>query len=80
MRPGADRRRHGFDPRLIVPGLVVLAAVPLAYAVWLAGGEAVFELDRLSIVTAVVLRIGLWICLFVALDGVIEARRTVPGR
>jgi len=69
------RRRYGPDSRLVVPAVLVLGAIPFAYLVWLAGGEAVFELDRLSIITATELRVGLWIALFLGIDRVVEGRR-----
>lgn len=69
------RRRFGPDPRLAVPILVALAAVPLGYIVWLSGGESLGELDRLSMVTAVSARIGLWIVLFTAADRLLYDRR-----
>jgi hypothetical protein len=66
------RRRYGPDPRLVVPVLVALASIPLGYIIWLSGGEALGELDRLSMVTAVSARIGLWIMLFVAGDRLLQ--------
>jgi hypothetical protein len=70
-----SRRRTGTDARLLIPTFIVLAAIPGAYLVWLSGGEATHELDRLSVVTAVWVRIGLWLLLAVALDRVLTARR-----
>jgi hypothetical protein len=62
------RRHHGRDARLTVPVLVALGSVPLGYIVWLSGGEAVGEIDRLSIVTAVLVRVGLWLVLGFSVD------------
>jgi hypothetical protein len=77
-------RRHGWDRRLTVPAIVAVSAIPQGYLVWLSGGEAVGELDRLAIVTAVSLRIGLWIILALAIDrllgGQIEAIGGEPSR
>ncbi len=70
-----SRRRYGPDPRLLVPTLVTLAAIPLGYIIWLSGGESLGELDRLSMVTAVSARVGLWIVLFVAADRLLEPPR-----
>lgn len=67
-------RRLGRDRRLIVPALVALSAIPQAYVVWLSGGEATHELDRLSITTAVSVRIGLWVLLAVAADRLAVSR------
>lgn len=67
-----SRRRFGPDSRLVVPLLTTLAAIPLGYVVWLSGGEALGELDRLSMVTAVLARIGLWIIVFVAADRLVQ--------
>jgi hypothetical protein len=61
-------RRWGPDRRVTVPVIAALLVLPQAYAVWLSGGEAVGELDRLSIVNAVQVRIALWILLALALD------------
>jgi len=66
------RRRFGPDPRLVVPTLVALASIPLGYIVWLSGGESLGELDRLSMVTAVLARVGLWIVVFVAADRLLQ--------
>jgi hypothetical protein len=74
-------RRFGRDRRLLVPALVALSAIPQAYVVWLSGGEATHELDRLSITTAVSVRIGLWVLLAVAADRLLASRdRTVPSQ
>jgi Kef-type K+ transport system membrane component KefB len=67
-------KRFGRDPRFTVAGLVAASAVPQGYVVWLSGGETTHELDRLSIVTAVSVRIGLWIVLAVAVDRLVVAR------
>jgi hypothetical protein len=69
-------RRFGPDRRIILPAIVAASAVPQGYLVWLAGGEAVGELDRLSIVTAVSLRVGLWILLALAADRLFRAQAT----
>jgi len=61
-------RRFGPDPRVAVPAVAAVFVIPQAYAVWLSGGEAVGELDRLSIVNAVQLRVALWILLALAVD------------
>ena len=66
--------RWGFDRRLWVPLLVVASAIPQGYLVWLGGGEAVAELDRLSVVLAVSVRIGVWIILAVAVDRLVNRR------
>ena len=66
--------RYGPDRRLAVPVVVVLFAIPQGYLVWLAGGEAVGELDRLSMVTAVSVRIGLWIVLALSADRLLAPR------
>ena len=50
------------------------SAIPQAYIVWLSGGEATYELDRLSMVTAVSVRIGLWLVLAVAVDRYVSLR------
>jgi hypothetical protein len=68
-------RRWGLDNRLLVPAVVVALVVPEGYILWLSGGEAVGELDRLSMVTAVSVRIGLWILLAVGVDRWVAARR-----
>lgn len=67
-------RRTGPDRRLLVPVLVALSAIPQGYLTWLAGGDAVGELDRLSMIAAVCARIGLWITFAVALDAVLGSR------
>jgi hypothetical protein len=67
-------RRFGRDQRLVVPVFVTLSAIPQAYIVWLSGGEATHELDRLSITTAVSVRIGLWVLLAVAADRFVVSR------
>jgi hypothetical protein len=79
-------RRLGRDRRFIVPALVAASAVPQGYLTWLSGGETTGELDRLSMVTAVSVRVGLWIVLAIAIDRfVVERtnsgarRRTEPG-
>ncbi len=74
------RSRLGDRGVLIVPALVVASAVPQGYLVWLAGGEAVGELDRLSMVTAVSVRIGLWILVALAADRAVAARHTAAVR
>jgi hypothetical protein len=61
-------QRCGRDRRLTIPVIVAISAIPQGYLVWLSGGEAVGELDRLAIVTATSLRIGLWIILALAVD------------
>jgi len=61
-------KRWGPDRRVVVPVLLAALAIPQGYLVWLGGGEAVGELDRLSMVTAVSLRIGLWLLLAFAAD------------
>ncbi len=65
------RRRSGRDARLLVPALVALSAIPQGYLTWLAGGNAVGELDRLSMIAAVCAHTGLWITFAVALDNVV---------
>ncbi|MDP9223685.1 MAG: hypothetical protein M3P18_07475, partial [Actinomycetota bacterium] len=72
-------RRFGPDPRLWVPVLVAASAIPQGYLVWLGGGEAVGELDRLSIVIAVSLRIALWIIAAFALDRIVGSRQTATS-
>ena len=67
-------RKLGPDRRYLVPGLVTASAIPQAYIVWLSGGEATYELDRLSMVTAVSLRIGLWLILAIAVDRYVSIR------
>ncbi len=74
------RRRKDDLGHLLLPALLVASAVPQGYLVWLAGGEAVGELDRLSMVTAVSLRIGLWIMVGLAADRALAARRSGPVR
>jgi hypothetical protein len=71
--------RFGFDRRLVVPGLVTLAAVPQGYIVWLSGGEALGELDRLSMITAVLVRIGLWLLVAIAADRAVTGLTPPPG-
>jgi hypothetical protein len=68
-------KRWGFDRRFILPLLLAALAIPQGYLVWLGGGEAVGELDRLSMVTAVSLRIGLWLLLAFAVDRYVTERR-----
>lgn len=68
-------RRSGSDARFAVPAVAVLLAIPEGYILWLSGGETTGELDRLSIVTAVSLRIGLWVMLAVAVDRLMVQRR-----
>jgi hypothetical protein len=69
-------KRFGPDRRLLVPALVAASAIPQGYIVWLSGGEATHELDRLSMVTAVSVRVGLWLLLAIALDRLATARST----
>ncbi len=69
-------RRFGPDRRLWVPALLAVSAIPQAYAVWLSGGGADGELDRLSMILAVSLRVGLWIVLALAVDRLLAARAT----
>ncbi len=68
-------RRGGWDARLFVPIVTAALAVPEGYVLWLSGGEATGELDRLSMVTAVSVRIGLWVLLAVSADRLLVARR-----
>ena len=71
-------RKRGRDRRLLLPILVAASAIPYGYLVWLAGG--VGEVDRLSMVLAVLARIGLWLLLAYALDRLLSersARRSV---
>jgi hypothetical protein len=68
-------RRFGPDRRLVVPVIVVVSAIPQANIVWLSGGEATHELDRLSIVTGVSVRIGLWIVLALGVDRLVGRPR-----
>jgi hypothetical protein len=69
-------KRRRWDRRLTLPLLITLSAVPQAYIVWLSGGEATHELDRLSMVTAVSVRVGLWVILALALERFVLARRS----
>lgn len=64
-------RRFGRDRRFVVPLVAVLLAIPEGYVVWLSGPG---EIDRLSMVTAVSVRIGLWAMLAVGIDRVLAAR------
>jgi hypothetical protein len=68
-------RRRGWDRNWSIPLLVTLSAVPQAYIVWLSGGEATHEIDRLSMVAAVSLRIGLFTLTALALDRVVALQR-----
>jgi hypothetical protein len=68
-------KRWGFDRRFLLPLLVAVLAMPQGYVVWLGGGEAVGELDRLSMVTAASVRIGLWLLLAFAADRYVTERR-----
>jgi len=70
------RRRHGADRRRWLPGTVALSAIPQGYFVWLGGGEG--ELDRLSMVLAVSVRVGLWMTLAFAVDGLLTGRAGRP--
>jgi hypothetical protein len=73
-------RRLGRDPRLTLPLVIAALAVPEGYILWLSGGEATGELDRLSMVTAVSVRIGLWILLAVGLDRLLAARGAAAAK
>ncbi|HEY2778250.1 MAG TPA: hypothetical protein VGI77_10130 [Gaiellaceae bacterium] len=68
--------RHGVDRRFVVPGIVAVLVVPEGYILWLSGGEATGELDRLSMVTAVSVRVALWTILAIAVDRLVAARTT----
>jgi hypothetical protein len=71
-------RRRALNRKFVVPGLVVLSAVPQFYTVWL--GDPL-ELDRHAMVLAVSVRIGLWILLAYGLDRVLMDREEgVPVR
>jgi hypothetical protein len=61
-------RRFGPDRRLLVPAFVAVWAILEAHIVWLSGGEATPELERLSMIPAVSIRIGLWIALALAVN------------
>lgn len=67
-------RRHGRDRRLLIAGLLVASAIPQGYVIWITGG--VGELDRLSMVVAVTVRIGGWLLLAFALDRLLTERAT----
>jgi hypothetical protein len=67
--------RHGWDRRLLVPALVALSAIPQGYVLWWSGGETLGELDRLSMVIAVSVRVGLWLFLAFALDRLLLSPR-----
>lgn len=69
------RRRTGRDHRVVVPTLVAVSALPQAYIAWLGGGDVGQELDRLSMLTAVSARIGLWIVFFVSVDRLLAHER-----
>jgi hypothetical protein len=70
------REKFGRDRRMLIPIIVTLLVIPDGYLVWLTGGDG--ELDRHSITMAVSVRVGLWIILALALDRLIEARRSTP--
>lgn len=72
----AAREKLGRDRRMLIPIIVTLLVIPDGYLVWLTGGDA--EVDRHSITMAVSVRIGLWIILALALDRILEARRSTP--
>ncbi len=61
-----SRRRYGIDRRQRIPCILLASVVPQAYFAWLSGG--VGELDRLSMVTAASLRIGLVLCIAFSID------------
>jgi hypothetical protein len=63
-------RRMGWDHRFWIPGLITLSAIPQGYLLSWFGG--VGELDRLSIILATSVRIGLWITIAVGLDALIS--------
>ncbi len=70
----ATRKGSRWDNALLVPGLVTVFAIPQAYIVWLSGGEATHEIDRLSMVTGESIRIGLWCFVAFALDRYLALR------
>jgi hypothetical protein len=72
----ASWRRSGWDRRLWVPVLVVLSAIPQGYFLSWFGG--VGELDRLSIVLATSIRIGLWVTVAIGLDSLVT-NAAAPG-
>jgi hypothetical protein len=72
---GISIRRWGPDIRFLVPAVAVAMAIPEAYVLWLTIGETTSELDRLSVVTAVSVRIGTWISLALAIDRFYEHRK-----
>lgn len=73
-------KRGGWDRRWTVPLLLVVSALPQAYVIWLSGGETTHEIDRLSMITAVSLRVGVWVLVAVALDRLLTLRRSEPAR
>jgi len=75
----AVRKRSGWDTRLTVPAFVALSSIPQAYIVWLSGGEATHEIDRLSMVTGVSVRVGLWCFVAFALDRWLSLRTAEPS-
>jgi hypothetical protein len=64
--------RRARDGRLILPAFLTVLALGYAYAVWIAGG--VGELNRLAMVDAVMIRIGLWLLVGFALDSWLSRR------
>ena len=69
-------RRRALSRIDVVPGIVVLSAVPQFYAVWL--GD-LLELDRHAMVLAVSFRIGLWTLLAFGLDRLLlDRERGIP--
>lgn len=67
----ASLRRAGFDSRFVVPLIPVALALPEGYFIWV---TAPGEFSRLGMITAVSLRVGLWIVAAVALDRLVAVR------
>jgi hypothetical protein len=68
-------KRHGWDRRFLVPGIVVASVLPHIYVVWLTSAT---ELDRHAVDIAVSARIGLWLLAAYALDRLVSTPERGP--